>query len=94
MLHVLCILLVHILTEPELKDLVLLQVAEWYDLGLQLGVNDAELDIIQKNHPGDIKSCRRDMFRTWLKTANPSYLQLKKALNVIGEGNEVSRLCQ
>ena len=32
---------------PQLKDLVLIQTTEWYDLGLQLGIEDAELEEIQ-----------------------------------------------
>ena len=35
---------------PKLKDLVLVQTIEWYGLGLQLGIDDTELDMIEKNN--------------------------------------------
>ena len=30
--------------EPQTKDLILIKVTEWYELGLQLGVDDAEFE--------------------------------------------------
>ena len=33
-----------------MKDLILIKVTEWYELGLQLGVEDAELEEIEKNN--------------------------------------------
>ena len=68
---------------------------EWYDLGLQLGVENAELKVIQKNNPGDLRACRREMFEAWLRiTPNPSYQQLVEALQEVGEINEAGRLCK
>ena len=79
---------------PQLKDLVLVRAVEWYDLGLQLEVENAELKVIQKNHPGDLRACRREMFEAWLRTTpNPSYQQLVEALLEVGEINEADRLC-
>ena len=78
---------------PLLKDLVLVQVAEWYDLGLQLGVEDEELDVIKKNNPGNLRACKREMFRKWLRiTANPSYQQLVEALKAVGDVKEADQL--
>ena len=37
---------------PQMKDLVLIKVNEWYELGLQLGVEDTELEEIEKNNWG------------------------------------------
>ena len=80
---------------PQLKDLVLVRAVEWYDLGLQLGVENAELKVIQKNNPGDLRACRREMFEAWLRiTPNPSYQQLVEALLAVGETNEVECLCK
>ena len=57
--------------EPQMKDLILIKVTEWYELGLQLGVDDAE---IEKNNRGDLRACRRSMFRAWLRiTPSPFY---------------------
>ena len=76
-----------------MKDLVLIKVTNWHDLGLQLGVDDAELEEIGKNNQGDLKTCRRNMFRAWLKiTSSPSYKQLIEALTVMGEAKEADLL--
>ena len=81
--------------EPQMKDLVLIKVTEWYELGLQLGVKDAELEGIEKDNQRDLKSCRRNMFRAWLRiTPNPSYQQLAEALMAVGEEREADLLCK
>ena len=78
---------------PQLKDLVLVQVIRWYELGLQLGVKDTELEVIKRNNPGDLEACRRDMFRAWLRiTPSPSYQQLVEALVTVREVREADLL--
>ena len=80
---------------PQMKDLVLIKVTEWYELGLQLGVEDAELEEIENNNRGDLRACRRKMFRAWLRiTPSPSYQQLVEALMAVGEGKEADLLCK
>ena len=80
---------------PHLKDLVLVRAVEWYNLGLQLGVENAELKVIQKNNPADLTTCLREMFEAWLRiTPNPSYQRLVEALLSVGETNEADRLCK
>ena len=80
---------------PKLKDLVLIQTTEWYDLGLQLGIEDAELEEIQSNNPKSVRTCRREMFRAWLRiTSSPSYQQLVEALQRVGETSEAECLCK
>ena len=70
-----------------------MQTTEWYDLGLQLGIEDAELEEIQSNNPKSVRTCRREMFRAWLRiTSSPSYQQLVEALLALGETNEADRL--
>ena len=79
--------------KPQLKDLVLVQTTKWYNLGLQLGIEVTELDVIEENNPKDIDACKRKMFKTWLKiTPNPSYQQLVEALQTVGEITEVDCL--
>ena len=79
---------------PQMKDLVLIKVTEWYELGLQLGVDDAELEEIEKNNRGDLRACRRSMFRAWLRiTPSPSYQQLVEALMAVGEAKEADLVC-
>ena len=81
--------------QPRLKDLVTIKVIEWYDLGLQLDIDDHELDVIQKDHRGDVSACRREMFRTWLKNFPiATYQQLVQALHNIGENREAYHICK
>ena len=82
-------------THVRLKDLVLIRTAKWYNLGLQLGIDDTELEVIEKHNPRDLEACQREMFRTWLRTIpSPSYQQLVKALQTVGEISEADRLCK
>ena len=79
--------------KPELKDLVLVQTTKWYNLGLQLGIKDTELDVIEENNPKDIDACKRKMFKAWLRiTPSPSYQQLVEALQTVGEISEADHL--
>ena len=81
--------------KPQLKDLVLVQTTKWYNLGLQLGIKDTELDVIEQNNSKDIDVCKRKMFQTWLRiTPNPSYEQLVEALKTVGEISEADHLCK
>ena len=68
----------------ELKDVVLAvkEVAEWYDLGLQLGLPDATLALIAQ-HP-DYEGHRRMMLSKWLQSdTEASWEKLAKALDAI-----------
>ena len=54
---------------------------KWYALGLQLGIEDKELEAIEKHRGGDIDECRRAMFRSWLSsTSNPCRKELLNTL--------------
>ena len=56
---------------------------KWYDLGIELlDSNDVDnLDIIQAEHPLDLKECCTKMFRLWLrKQPTASWNQLIEAL--------------
>ena len=79
---------------PVLKDLDTLKVLDWYGVGLQLGIEETELDIIRKN-PSDAKEQKREMFRVWLRqTEQPSYLQLARALFIAEETNLGRHVCK
>ena len=41
---------------------------DWYVIGVELfdPGDEQELNIIQKNHPGDAKECAAEMFKLWL----------------------------
>ena len=74
---------------------MLVRIVKWYDIGLLLGVEDAELKMIQQNYPRDSEACKREMFSAWLrKTSSLSYQQLVEALQAVGENREANRLCE
>ena len=74
---------------------MLVRAVEWYDLGLQLGVENAELKVIQEYNPGDLRFCRREMFQAWLTiNPSPSFEQLVEALLAVGETSEADYLCK
>ena len=74
---------------------MLIQTAEWYNIGLQLGLEDVELKVIQQNYPKDTEACKREMFSAWLKkTSDPSYQQLVEALRAVGENRKANDLCK
>lgn len=77
-----------------LKDLVLLPVINWFDLGLQLNIPEDNLNIIKHNNPTDMKTCRREMFSAWLESdPDASYGQLVNALHTMGYHNVAEHLC-
>ena len=41
----------------------------WYDFGVELLQNEYidQLNIIEKNHPGDVQKCCTEMFKYWLQ---------------------------
>ena len=73
---------------PLLKDLVVLKVppTKWYQLGLQLNLDERKLDMIKTNNQANVEACIMEMFKEWLKnTADASYAELESALNRMGE---------
>ena len=68
---------------------------KWYALGLQLGIEDKELETIQKHRGGDKDECRRAMFRIWLGTTSRKELLnalRTKAVNELVIANEYEKL--
>jgi len=62
-----------------------LQVSDWNRLGLALKLNSYDLNIIEKDNPGDTRKQSLKMFDLWLKTQpDASYEQLIKALHEVG----------
>ena len=83
------------LPKPELKDLMHLQVSDWYRLGLELGLKSYKLDIIKRDHQGDTESQICKMFDRWLRTQpDASYEQLIKALHEVGDERVANSLCE
>uniref|UniRef100_A0A1X7TLS4 Death domain-containing protein n=1 Tax=Amphimedon queenslandica TaxID=400682 RepID=A0A1X7TLS4_AMPQE len=44
--------------------------ANWYDLGLTLGLLKSSLDVIEKNHPHDASRCMTECLSQWLRRAD------------------------
>ena len=80
---------------PTLKDLVKVRVKNWYNLGLQLDIEDDDLDTIESNRPRDQEGCKRDMFKAWLRNCpQASYWQLVQAMVESGDVSEADCLCR
>ena len=91
----LCVSLTGAVPEPVLKELVTVKVNDWYNLGLQLDIDDDDLQTIKRDNPRDENGCKRDMFRTWLRICpQASYRQLVQALVALGDVSEADRLCK
>ena len=79
---------------PNLRDLCLLPVADWYLLGLQLGVSADELDVIERNYPRDNRMCKAKMFAAWLRMdTSATYQKLARALVAVGKRNIAEAMC-
>ena len=80
---------------PTLRELCELHVARcWYRLGVQLGIPDHELDVIEQNYQRDAKMCQSKMFSTWLRSESvPTYAKVVKALIAVDK-TLAKKLCE
>ena len=63
----------------ELQESV--RTSKWYNLGIQLGLEDNDLEGIAKQNGRDVDDCRRAMFGLWLRASSkPTRKQLLYAL--------------
>ena len=80
---------------PILKELsnALYSVADWYSLGVKLGLQDHELRTIEQNYRGDDERCKHEMLSCWLRTAKlPTWKAVADALHVMGEHTVVAKI--
>ena len=78
-----------------LRDLVLLKILEWFNLGLRLKVEEHDLKKIRKNNRDDIDACSHAMFSQWLSQSEDANLQqLLEALRDVGEHQAARQLCE
>ena len=71
-----------------IKDLGIVQSAlwearpKWYNLGLQLGAAVDDLDVIKRTNLQNDDECLTDLFRQWLRRADPqpTWEAIEKAL--------------
>ena len=71
---------------PTLKELsnALDPVADWYSLGVKLGLEDHELRTIEQNYRGD--RCKLEMLSRWLRSAKlPTWKAVADAVQLMGE---------
>ena len=86
---------------PSIKQLVEamrmedIDITQWHDLGLELGISNNILRVIEANNR-DVNTCCRIMFEKWLEmTPNASWNQLIIALRAIEmntAANAISKL--
>lgn len=82
--------------EPTLKQLVLLRVTQWYEVGLHLDLDETDLATIECNNPKDLKACVRQIFTMWLHNSvtKPNYKVLLDALVAAEDQRAIYELCQ
>lgn len=79
--------------KPDLKDLVVLPISDWFSLGDQLNISREELLVIKSNFHHDPQTCKRQMFQCWLiSTSQASYHQLVVALKNAGDDSLAEEL--
>ena len=79
---------------PTLRELCELPANCWYGLGVQLGIPDHELDVIEQNYPRDAKMCQSKMFGVWLRNESaPTYEKMVKALVAVDRTSLAEVLC-
>ena len=52
----------------------------WYNLGIQLGMEISQLDVINLDNRNDTDSCFREMITLWLRQENPNWQDMISAL--------------
>ena len=75
------------LSISDLADVLaaLIEVTKPYQLGIQLRIDLAELDTIEKNHPGDIDRQKTEVIKYWLRNSpDASWTTLANAVERVG----------
>ena len=68
--------------ENELRDVT---AADWFRLGVQLGIKTAKLREIETDHPRDVQRCKLEVLDWWLRNMpQVSWEKLANALHKIG----------
>ena len=79
--------------KPMLKDLIRLEISDWYSVGLQLDLDDEDLDGIEQTN-SDLNTRKRKMFSLWLRLEErSSYHTLARALFLADENKVANGIC-
>ena len=67
----------------------------WYSLGLELGLTQHALDVIEEDNGRDSNTCKRKMFSKWLlNNEDASYTSIVDALIAIGNNGVAEEVSQ
>ena len=76
-----------------MKDLLRLSIIDWYNVGLQLDLDEVALERIDQSYP-DFNIAMRKMFTLWLHSdERPSYHTLARALYLAKERRTAADIC-
>ena len=71
-----------------------LPLSDWHSVGIELGIPENELKVIQRNNVSDVNAQKREMFYTWLnQDPGATYKKLFEVLR-IKEQESVTMLCR
>lgn len=81
---------------PEMKTLLHdVKTTSWFELGLNLNIEEDDMNIIQQNHRNDGHGALQATFRLWLKNCPRSectWTSIVEALKAIGETRRAHEL--
>ena len=86
-----------IIGRPKLKQLMKelrCKATDWENIGIQLDIDDGELQLIKSNNAGDNGSCLREMLRRWLAKTSPapSWIAIIEVVEYLGDQDLASKL--
>ena len=66
---------------------------DWMRLGLNLGIDNTTLEIIQSDNPRNIQDCHQKMLSTWLRKGGANRNTLIQALEKMNRGYIIDTIC-
>ena len=75
------------ITLEQLLEELQIKQDDWKNIGVQLDINDGELEHIKSDNRGDSKACLREMLRIWLNRVDPppSWSAIAEAIEDLGD---------
>lgn len=79
-----------------MRDLVnMVHTTRPYDLGLELNINENDLDLVKVNYRHDAQEQLREVLQLYRRqTVRPSWQQVASALQAIGEVNNAATIAE